>query len=164
MIDNVRCQWLWGSNIYKCLLRKEIASWTKPDHSLFWALLEISTAFCCNLIELILFLQYTIIHYSYATLHACCSQSELTIVKVTEISARALFLFNCTPNNFHAREGRVGCIHVRVGLIHFYFSDDFILLVIFKTLYSKRLYLSHKKRLSRNCVIGNDTDTAINLV
>ena len=60
------------------------------------------------------------IWYSYTprTLRACCSQSELTILKIHERSARALFLYNCTPNTLRARECSVGCIHMRVGLIH----------------------------------------------
>ena len=38
--------------------------------------------------------------YSYTprTLRACCSQSKFRILKIRESSARALFLYNCTPN------------------------------------------------------------------
>ena len=32
------------------------------------------------------------------TLRACCSQSKFRILKIRESSARALFLYNCTPN------------------------------------------------------------------
>ena len=38
--------------------------------------------------------------YSPRTLRACCSQSEMTILKIRESSARALFLYNCTPAYF----------------------------------------------------------------
>ena len=41
-------------------------------------------------------LSYT--SYTSRTLRACCSQSELTILKIRESSVRALFLYNCTPN------------------------------------------------------------------
>ena len=46
-----------------------------------------------------------IIAYSYTllTLHVCSSQSEMTILKKTGTrSARALFLYNCTPNSSHS--------------------------------------------------------------
>ena len=43
------------------------------------------------------------------TLRACCSQSELRILKIRE---RALFLYNFTPNTLRARERSVGCIHL----------------------------------------------------
>ena len=38
--------------------------------------------------------------YSYTprTLRACCSQSKFRILEISESSARALFLYNCTPN------------------------------------------------------------------
>ena len=38
--------------------------------------------------------------YSYTprTLRACCSQSKFRMLKIRESSARALFLYNCTPN------------------------------------------------------------------
>ena len=44
--------------------------------------------------------QFYILGHSYTprTLLACCSQSELMILKIPESSARALFLYNCTPN------------------------------------------------------------------
>ena len=35
---------------------------------------------------------------SIHTLRACCSQSKFRILKIRESSARALFLYNCTPN------------------------------------------------------------------
>ena len=42
----------------------------------------------------------SLIHNSHTprTLRTCCSQSKLTILKVREISARALFLCSYTPN------------------------------------------------------------------
>ena len=45
------------------------------------------------------------IEYSYIlrTLRACCSQSELRILKIHESNTRALFLYNCTLNTLHAR-------------------------------------------------------------
>ena len=36
--------------------------------------------------------------YTPRTLRACCSQSKFRILKIRESSARALFLYNCTPN------------------------------------------------------------------
>ena len=36
--------------------------------------------------------------YTPHTLRACCSQSKFRILKIRESSARALFLYNCTPN------------------------------------------------------------------
>ena len=48
------------------------------------------------------------------TLHAqsaCCSQSELTILKIRESSAHALFLYNCTPNTLRALEHSVAFTH-----------------------------------------------------
>ena len=44
--------------------------------------------------------QYTFRMYSYTprTLRACCSRSKFRILKIRESSARALFLYNCTPN------------------------------------------------------------------
>ena len=38
--------------------------------------------------------------YSYTTRtrRACCSQSKFRILKICKSSARALFLYNCTPN------------------------------------------------------------------
>ena len=36
--------------------------------------------------------------YTPRTLRACCSQSKFRILKISESSARALFLYNCTPN------------------------------------------------------------------
>ena len=36
--------------------------------------------------------------YTPCTLRACCSQSKFRILKIRESSARALFLYNCTPN------------------------------------------------------------------
>ena len=38
--------------------------------------------------------------YSYTprTLRACCSQSKFRILNIRESSARAIFLYNCTPN------------------------------------------------------------------
>ena len=36
--------------------------------------------------------------YTPRTLRACCSQSKFRILKICESSARALFLYNCTPN------------------------------------------------------------------
>ena len=40
---------------------------------------------------------------------ACCSQSELTIFEIRESSARALFLYNCTPNTLRRSARSVGC-------------------------------------------------------
>ena len=36
--------------------------------------------------------------YTPPTLRTCCSQSKFRILKIRESSARALFLYNCTPN------------------------------------------------------------------
>ena len=36
--------------------------------------------------------------YTPRTLRACCSQSKFRILKIRESGARALFLYNCTPN------------------------------------------------------------------
>ena len=36
--------------------------------------------------------------YTPRTLRACCSQSKFRILEIHESSARALFLYNCTPN------------------------------------------------------------------
>ena len=44
--------------------------------------------------------------YTPRTLRACCSQSKFRILKIRESSARALFLYNCTPNTLRARERR----------------------------------------------------------
>ena len=51
------------------------------------------------------------IQYSYAprTLCACYDQSELTIHKIRDSSARASFLYNCTQNTLCAREHRRSC-------------------------------------------------------
>ena len=61
-----------------------------------------------------------IIEYSFTpcTIGASCSQSELRILKIRKSSVRALFLYNRTSNILRARERSVGCIHMRVGLIH----------------------------------------------
>ena len=44
--------------------------------------------------------QRNLVVYSYTprTLRACSSQSKFRILKICESSARALFLYNCTPN------------------------------------------------------------------
>ena len=54
--------------------------------------------------------------YTSCTLCACCSQSELKILKIQESNARAFILYNCTPNTLRASERSVGCIPTRVGL------------------------------------------------
>ena len=54
---------------------------------------------------------WPIISYTLRTLLACCSQSELRIVKVCE--STALFLYNCTLNSLLAHQHSVGCIHTR---------------------------------------------------
>ena len=45
--------------------------------------------------------------YTPRTLRACCSQSKLRILKICESSARALFLYNCTPNISRSAEASV---------------------------------------------------------
>ena len=58
------------------------------------------------------------ISYSSRTLRACCSQSELKILKICESRARALFLYNCTMRNFeHLAQCLLMCKH-HVELIH----------------------------------------------
>ena len=42
--------------------------------------------------------------YTPRTLRACCSQSKFRILKIRESSARALFLYNCTPNISHSAD------------------------------------------------------------
>ena len=53
--------------------------------------------------------QGLVIDYSYnpCTLRTCCSQSELTILKICKSSACALFLYNCTPNTLRTCERSV---------------------------------------------------------
>ena len=48
------------------------------------------------------------------TLHACCSQSEVMILKIRNNSTHALFLYNC----IYTCEHRIELIHVCVGFIH----------------------------------------------
>ena len=54
------------------------------------------------------FFDTNIIYLSYTprTLRTYCSQSESTILKIHESSARALFLYNCTANSFRTCERR----------------------------------------------------------
>ena len=53
----------------------------------------------------------TIHTYTPRTLRVCCSQSKFRILKICKSSARALFLYNCTPNISRSADARV-----RVGL------------------------------------------------
>ena len=59
--------------------------------------------------------------YTPRTLRADCSQSEFG-PKIRKCSARALFLYNSTPNTLCARERGIECINAHVGLIHLLFG------------------------------------------
>ena len=48
--------------------------------------------------QTIFFLWYIHDSYTPRTLRACWSKSKFRILKIRESSARALFLYNCTPN------------------------------------------------------------------
>ena len=45
--------------------------------------------------------------YTLRTRRACCSQSKFRILKICESSARALFLYNCTPNISRSADANV---------------------------------------------------------
>ena len=51
-----------------------------------------------KLSEMLWLLCIKIHSYTPRTLRACCSQSKFRILKLCDSSARALFLYNCTPN------------------------------------------------------------------
>ena len=89
--------------------------------------------------------------YTPRTLRACCSQSELMILKICESSARALFLYNFPPGNF---EHLVQCLHVPerhvrfIPLLHWYQ----IFLAIFNDILNcKMSYLSHLNKTKSLC-------------
>ena len=54
----------------------------------------------------------TIIWYSYTprTLRACFNQSKFRILKIRKSSARALFLYNCTPNILRSADTSVSIV------------------------------------------------------
>ena len=58
-----------------------------------------------------------VLKYTSHTLHACCNQSEFSILKIHKSSVCPLFLYNCTPNTFRTHKRSIGCIHTRVWLI-----------------------------------------------
>ena len=67
--------------------------WSKPNVSGY--AIEILNVFApCKAIS------HFFITYSYTprTLRACCSQSKFRILKIRESSARAIFLYNWSPN------------------------------------------------------------------
>ena len=50
------------------------------------------------------------VHYD-SIVRACCSQSEVMILRIRESSVRVSFLYNCAPNALRMREHSIGCIH-----------------------------------------------------
>ena len=63
-------------------------------------------------------LALTLHSYTPCTLRACCSQSEFRLLKISQSSKRALFLYNCTLRNF---ECLMRCLHLQkrcIGLIY----------------------------------------------
>ena len=83
--------------------------------------------------------------YTQRTLHACCSQSELTTLKIRESSTHALFLYSCTLRNL---EHLAQCLHARkhcAGLICY--TGIYILLAISIDIFNCKMSdLSHLKK------------------
>ena len=63
-------------------------------------------------------LNFTLHAYTLRTLHACCRQPKFRKLKIRKSSARALFLYNCTPNISRSADASVsvaGLIYVLNG-------------------------------------------------
>ena len=75
----------------------------------------------CKALKVSEFCKLQNIHTLPCTLHASCSQFELTILKIRESSARALFQYNCIPvaQFLNACERRVWLIHLLHGYQYF---------------------------------------------
>ena len=94
----------WVAKVRALIRRRAFVTQYSPFCFNFTELLnprpDSSCSTCLNLYGLIVWLVYFINFNSYTprTLRACCSQSKFRILKIRESSARALFLYNCTPN------------------------------------------------------------------
>ena len=71
--------------------------------------------------------------YTPCARRAYCSQSDFRILKIRESSAPALSLYHCSKNTLGVREHNLGCIHVRIGLLHFIFGKFYFVDNIKKT-------------------------------
>ena len=84
--------------------------------------------------------------YTLRSLCACCSQSELTILKICESNEYALFLYTCTLHNIEYHAQCLQARQHRIGLIHCYTGINILLATFNDELNCKMFYLSHLKK------------------
>ena len=83
--------------------------------------------------------------YTPRTVRACCSQSKFRILEIRESSARALFLYNCTPTSraVLTRAWASRRVDLRERRVDWFSERVIIFVITFKL--TKMSYLSHNK-------------------